>query len=160
MSLQVKIVMAAINAACLIVTLVCPSDVTPLILLTTIASTVTWAFAKTEQSLLTRKWQFISTSIASGLSIICIVLGVTTTISNPTTPSYVGQFVFTFDSSVVGLAGRSFDYLYFAITTFLMIVFLMGVELCSSYLTEKSKGSQQSPQPLAHEIKRQLFDIT
>jgi hypothetical protein len=161
MSLQVKIVVAAINTACLIVTLLCPGDVTPLVLLTTIASAVTWAFAKTEQSRLTRKWQFISTSIASGLAIVCIVLGVTASISQPTVPKYAGQFVFTFDTSVVGLAGQSFDYLFFAVTMFVVIVFLMGVELLTSYLIEKSQKSQlPSPQPLARCIKQQLANFT
>ena len=157
MSLQVKIVMAAINVACLIVTLFCPSDITPLILLTTIASAVTWAFAKAEQSRLTRKWQFISTSVASGLAITCIVLGVTATISHPNAPKHAGQYVFTFDETVVGLAGRYFDYLFFAITVFILILFLMGVELRASYLTEKPQKPQQpSPQPLARSIKQQL----
>ena len=157
MSLQVKIVMAAINTACLIVTLFCPSGVTPLVLLTTIASAVTWAFAKTEQSPLTRKGQIISTSIAAILAIACIVLGVTATISQPSAPEYAGQFVFTFDETVVGLAGKSFDYLFFAVTMFVWIVFLMGEELFASYLTEKTQKPQKpGPQPLARSIKQQL----
>lgn len=161
MSLQVKIVMAAINTACLIVTLFCPSNGTPLVLLTTIASAVTWAFAKTEQSPLTRRWQFISTGVAGVLAIACIVLGTTTTISNPSSSRYAGQFLFTFNKSVAGLAGKSFDYLFYAITMFVWLLILTGIELYASYLLEKPQKPQQpSPQPLARCIKQQLAKCT
>lgn len=112
MLLQVKIVMAAINTASLIVTLLCPSSVTPLVLLTTIASAVTWAFTKTDHPELTRKWQLFSTSVAATLTVFCIVLGVSAKLSNPDIPRYTGQFVFTFDKTVAVLSEKSFDYIF------------------------------------------------
>ncbi len=157
MSLQVKIIMAAINTACLVVTLFCPSNVTPLVLLTTIASTVTWAFAKTEESPLTRKGQYISTSIAAVLAIACIVLGVTATISQPDNRTYDGQFVFTFNDKVAGLAGISFDYIFYAAAMFISITFLTVVELFVSYFTGKHPRSKHPySQPIAREIKQKL----
>lgn len=157
MLLQVKIVMAAINTASLIVTLLCPSNVTPLVLLTTIASAVTWAFTKTDQSELTRRWQFFSTAIAATLTVFCIVLGVTAKLASAAIPQYTGQFVFTFDETVAVFSGKSFDYIFFAVVVFLLILFLTGMELAASYYLEKEKKTQgPESQPLARVIRQEL----
>ncbi len=153
MSLQVRIVVFSINTAGLFVTLICPGSITPLVLITTIASSVAWTFSKQENPLYNRKWQWGYTGIASALICLCIILGVTTTISRAENPLYPGQFIFTFDETVVFLANRSLDYLFFAIPVFAWVVLLMSAELVVSYREEKL---QDTSTPIAQSIKRKL----
>ena len=160
MSTQVKIVIAAINIACLIVTLLFPADVTPLVLLTTIASTASWAFTTQEKTKDGQKGLLIYTSLASILAIVCIVLGVTSSIIRPDPCNNPGLYVFSFDSTLVGLAKVTINYLYFAIPMFLLIVFLMSIEIGSSLIKEKAQNIKENETiPIAKNIKQQLAKV-
>ena len=156
MSTQVKIVIAAINTACLIVTLLFPADVTPLVLLTTIASTVSWAFTTQEQTKNRQRGLIIYTILASILAIICIVFGVTSSVIRPDPSNAPGQYIFSFDSTLAGLANVRINYLYFAIPMFVLIVFLMIVEITSSSIKE---GIKKETIPLTKNIKNQLMKL-
>lgn len=154
MSPKVKIAMAAVNVACLLVTLLSPATITPLVLLTTIASTVTWAFTTQERTALHRHGLHLYIGGASLLSIVCIVLGTTTSISRPCPEINPGKYEFTFDSNIAGLAGTKFDYLFFAVVMFLSITGLMAIEIYSSLIMEDLKKSEDLP--IAHRINQQL----
>ena len=160
MSTQVKIVIAAVNIACLIVTLLFPADVTPLVLLTTIASTASWAFTTQEKTKDGRKGLLIYTSLASIPAIVCIVLGVASSIIRPDPGNNPGLYVFLFDSTLAGLANTTVNYLYFAIPMFLFIVFLMGIEIYSSLIKEKTLNNEEAEAiPIAQNIKQQLAKL-
>lgn len=154
MSPKVKIVMAAINIACLLVTLLSPASITPLVLLTTIASTVTWAFTTQEQTDLHRHGLHLYIGGASLLSIVCIVLGTTTSISRPYPTTNPGRYEFTFDSNIAGLGGTKFNYLVFAVIMFFSISGLMAIEIYSSLIMEGLKKTEDMP--IAHRINQQL----
>ena len=161
MSTQVKIVMAAINIACLIVTLLSPADITPFVLLTTIASTASWAFTTQEKTKEGHKGLLIYTGLASFLAVVCIVLGVTSSIAEMCPNQAPGLYIITFDDSLAFLAGKSFDFIWFAIPIFVFIVFLMCVEVISSHVKEKAYNNKESKAvPLAKTIKQKLKSLT
>ena len=154
MSPQVKIVMAAINIASLIVTLLFPSDVTPLVLLTTIATVVSWAFATHEQTGHGRLGIYVYTGYASLLAIICIVLGVTASVEQPCPSGNPGYYVFSFDPTVAGLGKEEFNYLLFAVPFFVSILFLMGCEIYSASVANGTAKKEEKP--IARRIAQQV----
>lgn len=161
MSTQVKIVMAAINVACLIVTLLSPTDITPLVLLTTIASTVSWAFTTQGETKQGRKNLILYTCLASFVAVVCIVLGVTSSISNACSTENPGLYTIVFDDSLAFLAGKSFHYGWFAVPIFILMVSLMCIEVISSHVKEKvSNNKEPDTLPLATSINQMLKDIT
>lgn len=161
MSTQVKIVMAAINLACLIVTLAFPADVTPLILLTTIASTVSWAFTTQEPDDRHRKGLLIYIGLASFLAIVCIVFGVTASVIQPDPTFNPSCYAFKFDDMLVAIGGAELNYLWFAIPIFIFIVFLMVIEIYTTFIKDRTQnnGSNETL-PLAKSIKQRLNSLT
>ena len=153
MSPKVKIAMGSINTACLFITLLSPSSITPLILLTTIASAVSWAFTTQERTALHRNGLYLYISGAALLSVICIVLGITASISRPCPSKVPGKYEFIFDSTIAGLANYKFDYMFFAVIMFIAILLLMAVEIYASIAMEIPKAKDQ---PIAQRINQQL----
>ena len=85
------------------------------------------------------------------------MLGVTAKLASAAIPQYTGQFVFTFDETVAVFSGKSFDYIFFAVVVFLLILFLTGMELAASYYLEKEEKTQRpESQPLARVIRQEL----
>ena len=141
-------------------TLVFPSDVTPLVLLTTIASTVSWAFTTPKKTKAEQKALLMYTGLASFVTVVCILLGVTASIIRPDADAHPGHYVFLFDSNVAVLANTTVNYLYFAIPVCILICCLMLMEICSSWVNENSQyDTKTDPQPLPKSIKQQLSQI-
>lgn len=155
MSSKVKIVLAGINAACLLVTLLFPSTATPLLLLTTIAPVVSWAFTTQEQPATSKERLVLYIVVwASVLAAICIAVGVLTFVEQPDVQNNPGYYVFTFHASVAGVGNTSFNYFGFAIPMFFAIFFLMLCEVVASF--DVNRADAFIPQPLARDIAQQL----
>ena len=153
MSTQVKIVMAGINIACLIVTLLVPSSITPLILLTTIVSVVSWVFTSKPTSPRTQVVVYLYVAYATLLAIICIVFGVTSSVevNNSVTPN---DYVFLFDSTVAKWGAQTYPYENYAWLMFVSIVSLMFGEILSAMLIDlrNIKSSVPISRRIASEI--------
>ena len=156
MSPKVKIAMAAINIACLAITLLSPTTITPLILLTTIASTVSWAFTTQERTPLHHSGLYWYIGGAALLSVICIVLGITASISYDPP----GKYQFVFDSTIAGLGDFKFGYPFFAWSMFSSISVLMAIEIYVSITMENSKADSNAKNlPIAQRINQQLSSM-
>ena len=144
MSTNVKIVMAGINIACLIVTLLVPSSITPLILLTTIVSIVSWVFTTKPDSPRTQVVVYLYVAYATLLAIICIVFGVTASVevANAATPN---EYVFLFDNTVAKWGGQTYPYEKYAWLMFISIVSLMFCEILSAMLNDLRNKKSSIP---------------
>ena len=140
MSVLVKIVMAGINVACLINTLIYPSNATPFVILTTIASVVTWAFTTKEKSPAIQRGLNLYIGYASVLSAICIVLGTSAKLQ-PLSQGVTNKYMFIFDPNAVLLGSRYFNYLYFAIFMFLSVTALMIFEIVAAINSTKIEST-------------------
>lgn len=112
MPILVKIVIAGVNTACLLNTLFFPSSATPFVLLTTIASTIMWAFSTKEKSPTARAGLYWYVGFAAFLSIICIVLGTSAEIKSAADDATKYIYVFYQNAALIG--GKQFNYLVFA----------------------------------------------
>lgn len=90
---------------------------------------------------------------AALLSVVCIVLGITASISRLYPSKNPGKYEFVFDSTIAGLAKLRFDYMFFAVVMFIAISVLMVVEVYSSIVME---NSQAKDLPIAQRINQQL----
>lgn len=158
MSTQVKIIIAAINIACLAVTLAFPTDATPFILLVTIASVIPWAFSTQGKKETVPKPLLLYTSLASFAAFLCIVLGTTTSCVHGKPES--NNYFLIFKDGIASLSKFTFNYLYFAVPIFFLIVFLIIGEVIATLIKSKKQNNKNDEnRPIAITIDQRLKKV-
>lgn len=142
MTARVKIVVAAINAACLAVTLIYPSNTTPYAVLITIVPVSAWAFTTYEKERLANLWLCLYVIISSILSMLCIIFGMVSEIKIPTQAQGgqpLSRYIFKISDEAFLFASEEFDYAPIAIVIFATAVILMVAEI---FATARHKREQ------------------
>jgi len=133
MSARVKIVVAAINAACLAVTLIFPGTTTPYAVLITIVTVSAWAFTAYEKNSLKNFGLHFYVTIVSIFSMLCIIFGIASRIEPVSAPDKDSiSYVFRISSEAFMFGGKEIEYAPIALGTFGIAVILMIAEIFST----------------------------
>ena len=167
MSPRIKIIVGAVNIACLIATLMYPDNVTPYALLMTIVSSGSWAFTSNSKDESSRGkcllYSFVI--ISSILAIICIFLGVTANIYGvdanntivSTADQVVKEYYVHFNNRAFLLGGVKMSYTPVATGMLIAIVALTSGEII--YTPQKKDQDIQYSHSIASYINKQLDKI-
>lgn len=139
MKTNVKIVMAGVNIACLLITLLYPNSATPVSLLPVIVTVTSWVFLSREDGLSNKaaKRQREYLVFSTVLAVICVVMGVTSRIQQAKCGT---GYVVCFIKETALIGDFSFDYAWFAGTVFFAILFLIVSEVIAA-----KRGRFQQP---------------
>lgn len=149
----VKIILAAVNAVCLAITLFYPNSATPFSLLPVIVTLASWVFVSNQNkphSVIYLEKDFRKEYLICAVVIasMCIILGSTGIISGEN-----GKYIFTFRSEVAFLADLEFDYLLFAATAFISIMILIISEVISTSSLDNAASREAADLPMDYIVR-------
>lgn len=150
MKTNVKIVMAGVNVACLLITLLYPNSATPVSLLPVIVTATSWVFLSRDanSSDKTAKRQREYLVFSTVLGVISIVMGVTSRIQQVKCGTgYIVRFIK--ETALIG--DFSFDYAWFAVTIFIAILFMIVSEVIAAHRDQLQRRSEKGNMSM-HEL--------
>lgn len=135
MNFMLKVVIAAINLVCLSIGLVFPNDATAFTILPPLVTSCEWLITTTREirGKINFGYLFLITS-ASIMGAACIFLGLTSYVRETSLSS---EYLMVFREKVLYLAGKSFNYAYFASTVFIIFLCVSISEIVYSYRVSK-----------------------
>lgn len=150
MKTYIKIVMAGVNVVCLLITLLYPNSATPISLLPVIVTTTSWVFLsqKTTLSKIVDKRRREYLIFSTVLAVICVVIGITCRINQS---SCGAEYSISFALETALIGGFSFDYVWFAGSAFLAILFLLVAEVVASHRSQLRRDAENNPKSM-HEL--------
>ena len=137
MNVRIKIIMAAVNIACLTITLLRPDATTPLGVLTTACSTVTWLFGSQLEQKIPRLVNYVCIIIASLLALFCIVLNSIGEIKQLWYAPSI--YYYECNANVAFIGGSQYLYNGMAIGAFIAIVGITLTEIICTFIFEEKE---------------------
>lgn len=141
MNTKVKIIMAAVNIACLAITLFRPDETTPLGVLTTACSTVTWLFGSQLERKTPDFINYICVITASILALLCIILNSIGEIKQVCCVPNMYYYKCYDDIAFIGGTWCKYDGM--AIGAFAVLVTIMLTEIICTFVFVEKKEQEE-----------------